>query len=176
MSDKPFDFKKTVLTQHEVQRSTDHVYFENEREDHRVGYYMPASSFEKMGSPAMITVSVEVGNTMPVGDSEITDISYNTEDYGHFGYDNKYGKVTLEHGKLNPGEPVVVFRGQDAMLPKVMMYYHLFCAKAGSPRWHLDIIMDSLEKIQKWQRDNNSKIRVPNSANYFRRKQKEANQ
>lgn len=77
--------------------------------------------------------------------------------------DRKYGRVTLEHGDIGEDEPVVVFRAQDALLPKVLMYYHLFCMKAGSPRRHLDLIMGSIEQVGEWQRSHAP--RVPNSEN-----------
>lgn len=58
-------------------------------------------------------------------------------------YDRKYGKVTTEFGNIGEDEPVVVFRAQDVLLPKVLAYYHLFCMKIGSPRFHLNLIMDT---------------------------------
>ncbi len=48
--------------------------------------------------------------------------------------DNKYGKVTLEHGTIGEDEPVVVFRATDSFLPKLLAYYHSFCLRGGSPR------------------------------------------
>jgi hypothetical protein len=71
--------------------------------------------------------------------------------------DAKYGRVTLEHGTIGEDEPVVVFRAQDALLPKVLMYYHLFCLKAGSPRRHLGMILNALERVQAWQASNDTK-------------------
>jgi hypothetical protein len=65
--------------------------------------------------------------------------------------DAKYGRVTIEHGSIGEDEPVVVFRAQDALLPKVLAYYFLFCLKAGSPRRHLDMILDARERIERWQ-------------------------
>lgn len=75
--------------------------------------------------------------------------------------DLKYGKVTLEHGDIGEDEPVIVFRAKDALLPKVLAYYHLFCLKAGSPKRHLDIIYDAREKILDWQ-DRNA-VKRPDS-------------
>lgn len=71
--------------------------------------------------------------------------------------DAKYGRVTLEHGTIGEDEPVVVFRAQDALLPKVLMYYHLFCLKAGSPARHLAAILGALDRVKAWQADNPSK-------------------
>jgi hypothetical protein len=68
------------------------------------------------------------------------------------GYDRKYGKVTTEFGSIGEDEPVVVFRAQDKLLPKVLAYYHLFCLKAGSPRRHLDIILNAKEQVEQWQK------------------------
>jgi hypothetical protein len=77
--------------------------------------------------------------------------------------DIKYGKVTLEHGTIGVDEPVVVFRATDSFLPKLLAYYHLFCLRGGSPRRHLDIILDGREKVLAWQRINGT--RTPNSEN-----------
>lgn len=74
------------------------------------------------------------------------------------GYDRKYGKVTLEHGNIGEDEPVVVFRAQDILLPKLLAYYHLFCLKAGSPRRHLEIILNTKEIVEQWQDENNTKV------------------
>lgn len=76
-------------------------------------------------------------------------------------FDNKYGRVTLEHGTIGEDEPVVVFRATDKLLPKVLAYYHLFCLKAGSSKRHLDLILDTREKVLDWQNINDT--RTPNS-------------
>jgi hypothetical protein len=79
------------------------------------------------------------------------------------GVDGKYGKVTTEFGDIGEDEPVVVFRSQDKLLPKVMSYYLLFCIKAGSPRRHLLIILDTIDRIRKWQEDPAHFTKVPES-------------
>ena len=75
--------------------------------------------------------------------------------------DYKYGKVTLEHGTIEEDEPVVVFRAKDNFLPKLLAYYHLFCIRGGSPRRHLDLILNSRDKVLAWQRINGTS--TPNS-------------
>ncbi len=81
--------------------------------------------------------------------------------------DNKYGRITLEHGDIGEDEPVVVFRAQDQLLPKLLAYYHLFCLRVGSPRKHLDLILDSRDQIEDWQTRNITQI--PRSDSYIRR-------
>jgi hypothetical protein len=34
--------------------------------------------------------------------------------------DKKYGRVTLENGSIGEDEPVVVFRAQDVVLPRLL--------------------------------------------------------
>ncbi len=75
--------------------------------------------------------------------------------------DRKYGKVTLEHGSIGEDEPVVVFRATDRLLPKVLAYYHLFCLKDGSPKRHLNLILDTRDAVMDWQETNGS--RTPTS-------------
>ena len=72
--------------------------------------------------------------------------------------DIKYGRVETERGDIGDDEPVIVFRAQDALLPKVLMYYHLFCLKAGSPRHHLDGVLDALDNVRDWQADHHTQI------------------
>lgn len=79
-------------------------------------------------------------------------------------FDGKYGRVTTEFGDIGEDEPVVVFRAQDPLLPKVLMYYHLFCLKAGSPRKHLSIILDTIERVRQWQASGLNYVKpFPNS-------------
>lgn len=78
-------------------------------------------------------------------------------------YDRKYGKVTTEFGNIGKDEPVVVFRAQDALLPKVLSYYILFCLKAGSPKRHIDIIFNTMINIKNWQGLNLEKVKNPTS-------------
>lgn len=75
--------------------------------------------------------------------------------------DLKYGQVTTEHGDIGEDEPVVVFRAKDVILVKLLAYYHLFCMRLGSPRRHLNLILDSRDRIIEWQEDNEP--RVPTS-------------
>jgi hypothetical protein len=75
--------------------------------------------------------------------------------------DRKYGRVTLEHGTIGEDEPVVVFRAQDRLLPKLLAYYRLFCWKAGSPARHLELIDTALATVEDWQREHHTQ--VPNS-------------
>lgn len=80
--------------------------------------------------------------------------------------DGKYGRVILEHGNIGEDEPVVVFRAQDALLPKLLAYYHLFCLKAGSPKRHLDLILKTRETVMNWQNEGSPlRVRVPTSEN-----------
>lgn len=80
--------------------------------------------------------------------------------------DTKYGRVTLERGAIGEDEPVVVFRAQDALLPKVLAYYHLFCMKAGSPRRHLDRILSARDAVIAWQQDNPTKTPSSDAVGY----------
>lgn len=77
--------------------------------------------------------------------------------------DPKYGKVTLEHGSIGEDEPVIVFRATDKLLPKVLAYYHMFCIREGSPRRHLNMILNARDIVVEWQ--STHETRVPNSQN-----------
>jgi hypothetical protein len=69
--------------------------------------------------------------------------------------DNKYGRVTLERQRnIGDDEPVVVFRAQDRLLPKLLKVYRYFCELAGSPQNHLDLIDQSAQLVKDWQATN----------------------
>lgn len=74
-------------------------------------------------------------------------------------YDGKYGRVTTEHGDIGEDEPVIVFRAQDGTLPNLLAHYLMLCVKAGSPRRHLDIILDTIERVRDWQDDPDNYVR-----------------
>lgn len=71
--------------------------------------------------------------------------------------DNKYGIVTLEKGTVGDDEPVVVFRAQDRLLPKLLKVYKILCELAGSPQHHLDAIHLAAMKVKAWQDRNPTK-------------------
>lgn len=81
--------------------------------------------------------------------------------------DNKYGRVTLEHGNIGEDEPVFIFRGQDVIVPRLLGAYLQLCVEAGSPIQHLRLILEGLEQIQDWQEKHNP--RVPDSSSYYER-------
>lgn len=80
--------------------------------------------------------------------------------------DGKYGRVTLEKGSIGEDEPVVVFRAQDKLLPKLMDIYGFLCEIAGSPKVHLDLIKESANKIRAWQEEHHTQ--VPRSDGYVK--------
>lgn len=81
--------------------------------------------------------------------------------------DNKYGRVTLEHGNIGEEEPVFIFRAQDIILPRLLGAYLQLCVEAGSPIQHLQLILKGLEQIQDWQDTHNP--RIPDSTSYYER-------
>jgi hypothetical protein len=78
--------------------------------------------------------------------------------------DNKYGQVTIERGTIRDDEPVMIFRAQDALAPRVIRAYREMCREAGSPQRHLMAIDDALSSIEAWQADN--PIQTPSSDGY----------
>jgi hypothetical protein len=77
--------------------------------------------------------------------------------------DAKYGRVTLEHSTIGDDEPVVVFRAQDAMLPRLLDIYRFLCEIAGSPRNHLQLIRRTTLEIKGWQAQNRTKVPTSDS-------------
>jgi hypothetical protein len=73
--------------------------------------------------------------------------------------DNKYGRVTLENKRsIEDDEPVVVFRAKDMCLPEVLMVYLGLCRQLGSPQVHLELIQDTLHKVERWQAEHGRQL------------------
>lgn len=83
--------------------------------------------------------------------------------------DLKYGEVTTEYGNFIDGEPVIVFRCRDEQLPNMLRHYRSLCQQAGSPTFHLELIENSLARVEEWQAQNLSEVIVPKSAHYQER-------
>lgn len=79
------------------------------------------------------------------------------------GYDGKYGKITTEHGDIPDDEPVMLFRGRDAMLPALVDLYLGLCKHSGSPQRHLDIVQETSERLAEWQRTHRDRVVIPSS-------------
>jgi hypothetical protein len=79
--------------------------------------------------------------------------------------DPKYERVTLERQRnIGDDEPVIVFRAQDRLLPKLLKVYRYFCELAGSPENHLLAVDDAARRIKAWQAENPTK--TPTSTGY----------
>lgn len=79
------------------------------------------------------------------------------------GYDNKYGRVTTEHGDIPDDEPVIVFRARDMTTVDLLAYYLMRCVKKDSPKRHLDLIVQTIDTFRTWQAQNRDKVKVPDS-------------
>lgn len=71
--------------------------------------------------------------------------------------DLKYGRVTTERGTIGADEPVVVFRAQDRLLPKLLKVYKILCELAGSPQHHIEAIHDAAMTVKAWQANHPTK-------------------
>lgn len=77
--------------------------------------------------------------------------------------DSKYGRVILEHSSIGEDEPVVVFRAQDSMLPRLLDIYLFLCEIAGSPSRHLNKIREAKQTVKGWQAQNKTKVPTSDS-------------
>lgn len=82
--------------------------------------------------------------------------------------DMKYGQVTLEKGHVPDDLPVVVFRGDDALLLSLLAAYQTLCSDAGSPKHHLDLIVRRRREIMHWQEQHLDEVHIPRSDGYHR--------
>lgn len=65
--------------------------------------------------------------------------------------DKKYGAIITEKGNIGTDEPVVVFRAQDKLLPKLLKVYRYFCELGDCPEAHLELIDSTAATVKAWQ-------------------------
>ena len=79
--------------------------------------------------------------------------------------DGKYktdGVISKNDGTALPeDEPLILFRGQDKLLPQLLEYYNQLCAQSGSPQAQIQAIQERLGAIKKWQVDHPERVKVP---------------
>jgi len=79
--------------------------------------------------------------------------------------DGKYktdGSIMKNDGTLlDANEPLMLFRGQDKLLPELLEYYNQLCAQSGSPQAQIQAIQERLGAIKKWQADHPERVKVP---------------
>jgi hypothetical protein len=79
------------------------------------------------------------------------------------GYDGKYGLITTQYGDIPPDEPVIVFQGRDALVPKLLRLYAGLCEQAGSPQRHIELVEGTGGEMLGWQARNPDQVRKPDS-------------
>lgn len=71
------------------------------------------------------------------------------------------GDLTKLDGTPIPDdEPVILFRGNDKLLPKVLEHYKQLCTEAGSPANHLNLIDEKIDRVNNWQ-SNAKTVHIP---------------
>ena len=79
--------------------------------------------------------------------------------------DGKYktdGAVTKNDGTPIPDdEPLILFRGQDKLLPGLLKHYNQLCAQAGSPQTQIQAIEERIKAIEKWQTEHPERVKAP---------------
>lgn len=77
------------------------------------------------------------------------------------GIDGKYGRITAEKKEFRENEPVFLIRGTDALAVETIYSYAKYCQAAGCGQEHIEQIEIHLEKIRKWQQQNNHLVKLP---------------
>lgn len=79
--------------------------------------------------------------------------------------DSKYktsGDVTKLDGTPIPAdEPLMLFRGKDALLPQLIEDYKRLSQEAGSPPEHLATLDEKIQSLKSWQAANADKVKTP---------------
>lgn len=79
--------------------------------------------------------------------------------------DGKYktsGDITKLDGTTIPDdEPLILFRGHDKLLVKLLKQYKELCQEAGSPARQLELLQEQIDAIEQWQSANQDKLKVP---------------
>lgn len=72
--------------------------------------------------------------------------------------ENKYN---LDIPQIPAGEPVILFRAQDAATVALLEVYAILCRHLGSPNGHIDHVHAVRQNFQDWQNKNTDKVKAP---------------
>lgn len=79
--------------------------------------------------------------------------------------DGKYqtsGDITKLDGTPIPqDEPLILFRGKDKLLPRLLEQYKQLCQDGGSPQGQLDLLQQRIDEIKLWQDGNQDRVKIP---------------
>lgn len=79
--------------------------------------------------------------------------------------DGKYktdGVITKIDGTPLPDdEPLILFRGQDKLLPELLKHYNQLCVQAGSPPTQTQAVEERIKAIEQWQAEHPERVKVP---------------
>ena len=64
--------------------------------------------------------------------------------------DTKYGRVTVERGKLPEEEPVFLFRGQDRLAPQVVRYYADLVEQETGNHAFAEAVRAEAQRLEAW--------------------------
>jgi hypothetical protein len=62
---------------------------------------------------------------------------------------------------IPPGEPVILFRARDRLVPDVLDFYLALREKITSPKQNLSLLRADSDAIKAWQLSNPDKVRTP---------------
>ena len=79
--------------------------------------------------------------------------------------DGKYqtsGDITKLDGTPIPqDEPLILFRGKDKLLPRLLEQYKQLCQDGGSPQGQIELLQQRIDEIKVWQDNNQDKVKIP---------------
>lgn len=72
------------------------------------------------------------------------------------------GDITKNDGTPIPdNEPLMLFRGQDRLLPDLIDQYAEMCASAGGLEENIQALKEKAESVREWQRNNPDSVKTP---------------
>lgn len=67
-------------------------------------------------------------------------------------YDLKYGPIEIPGSSIGANEPVVIFRGRDKHLPKLMELYADLCSEDDDTEKHVALCERTKKDIEEYQK------------------------
>lgn len=77
------------------------------------------------------------------------------------GVDGKYGVVTVEKGRLHPGEPVFLLRAADKVAVSAVEDYATRCGDWNCNTLFVSSVNEAVQKMWNWQHDNPKLVKLP---------------
>ena len=76
-------------------------------------------------------------------------------------YTDGKGIFKFDHTPIPEDEPLILFRGRDRLVPKMLDYYLQLRLEITDPKQNIPLLRSDIDAITAWQQANPDLVRTP---------------